>query len=360
MAGVLRNESARGEAVMKAARLHAFNAALELDEVPAPEITGPFDVIVRVGGAGFCRTDLHIIEGWFDGVIPVELPLVVGHENAGWVQAVGPQVANLAVGDAVVLHPRMSCGMCRACRMGKDMHCTEFVFSGVTSPGGFAEYLKTSARAVVKLPPGVEPKDVAAHADAGVTAYHAAKKAAATLYPGAKAVIIGAGGVGHIGIQCLRALSPAEIVVVDKSPEALELARQCGADHAVVADGSHAEAVRELTDGGGAQVVLDFVGEGTVTDGVGMLAADGCYYVVGYGDTLSVPTIQMVLTETSFIGNLVGSYIDLVELIALVAQGKVTSHNRTYPLGAVNDVLDDLKQGRLQGRGILVPDGAAA
>jgi NAD+-dependent secondary alcohol dehydrogenase Adh1 len=345
---------------MKAARLHAFNAALELDEVPAPEITGPFDVIVRVGGAGFCRTDLHIIEGWFDGVIPVELPLVVGHENAGWVQAVGPQVANLAVGDAVVLHPRMSCGMCRACRMGKDMHCSEFVFSGVTSPGGFAEYLKTSARAVVKLPPGVEPEDVAAHADAGVTAYHAAKKAAATLYPGAKAVIIGAGGVGHIGIQCLRALSPAEIVVVDKSPEALELARQCGADHAVVADGSHAEAVGELTDGGGAQVVLDFVGEGTVTDGVGMLAAGGCYYVVGYGDTLSVPTIQMVLTETSFIGNLVGSYIDLVELIALVAQGKVTSHNRTYPLAAVNDVLDDLKQGRLQGRGILVPDGAAA
>jgi len=345
---------------MKAARLHAFNAALELDEVPAPEITGPFDVIVRVGGAGFCRTDLHIIEGWFDGVIPVDLPLVVGHENAGWVEAVGPQVTGLAVGDAVVMHPRMSCGMCRACRMGRDMHCAEFVFSGVTSPGGFAEYLKTSARAVVKLPSGVQPKDVAAHADAGVTAYHAANKAAAVLYPGATAVIIGAGGVGHIGIQCLRALSPAELIVVDKSPEALELAGQCGADHTVVADGRHPDAVRELTDGGGAQVVLDFVGEGTVTDGVGMLAAGGSYYVVGYGDTLSVPTIQMVLTETSYIGNLVGSYIDLVELIALVAQGKVTSHNRTYPLGAVNDVLNDLKQGRLQGRGILVPEGAAA
>jgi NAD+-dependent secondary alcohol dehydrogenase Adh1 len=193
-----------------------------------------------------------------------------------------------------------------------------------------------------------------------VTAYHAANKAAATLYPGAKAVIIGAGGVGHIGIQCLRALSPAEVIVVDKSQEALELARQCGAEHAVVADGRQAEGVRELTDGGGAQVVLDFVGEGTVADGVGMLAAGGSYFVVGYGDTLSVPTMQMVLTETSFIGNLVGSYIDLVELIALVAKGKVSSHNRTYPLGAVNDVLNDLKQGRLQGRGILVPGGAAA
>jgi NAD+-dependent secondary alcohol dehydrogenase Adh1 len=345
---------------MKAARLHAFNAALELDEVPAPEVTGPFDVIVRVGGAGFCRTDLHIMQGWFKDVIPVELPLVVGHENAGWVEAVGPQVANLVVGDAVVIHPRMSCGMCRACRMGRDMHCAEFIFSGVTSPGGFDEYVKTSARAVVKLPPGVEPKDVAAHADAGVTAYHAAKKAAATLYPGARAVIIGAGGVGHIGIQCLRALSPAEIIVVDKSQEALELARQCGAEQAVVADGHQAEGVRELTDGGGAQVVLDFVGEGTVADGVGMLAAGGSYFVVGYGDTLSVPTMQMVLTETSFIGNLVGSYIDLVELIALVAKGKVSSHNHTYPLGAVNDVLNDLKEGRLQGRGILVPEGAAA
>jgi NAD+-dependent secondary alcohol dehydrogenase Adh1 len=299
------------------------------------------------------------MQGWFNDVIPVELPVVLGHENAGWVQAVGPQVTNLAVGDAVVLHPRMSCGMCRACREGRDMHCTEFVFSGVTSPGGFADYVKTSARAVVKLPPGVEPKDVAAHADAGVTAYHAANKAAAALYPDARAVVIGAGGVGHIGIQCLRALSPAEIVVVDKSPEALELARECGADHTVVADGTQAEAVGELT-GGGAQVVLDFVGEGTVADGVGMLAAGGSYFVVGYGDTLSVPTMQMVLTETSFIGNLVGSYIDLVELIALVAKGKVSSHNRTYPLGAVNDVLNDLKEGRLQGRGILVPEGAAA
>jgi NAD+-dependent secondary alcohol dehydrogenase Adh1 len=96
-----------------------------------------------------------------------------------------------------------------------------------------------------------------------------------------------------------------EIVAVDKSPEALELAQQCGAAHTVVADGSHAQAVRELTDGNGAQVVLYFVGEGTVADGVGMLAAGGSYYVVGYGDTLSVPTIQMVLTETSFIGNLV-------------------------------------------------------
>jgi NAD+-dependent secondary alcohol dehydrogenase Adh1 len=106
--------------------------------------------------------------------------------------------------------------------------------------------------------------------------------------------------------------------------------------------------------------VLSAEHEGTVTDGVGMLAAGGSYHVVGYGDTLTVPTIQMVLTETSYIGNLVGSYIDLVELIALVAQGKVTSHNRTHPLGAVNDVLNDLKQGRLQGRGIPVPEGATA
>ena len=108
---------------MKAARLHAFDAALELDEVPAPEITGPFDVLVRVGGAGFCRTDLHIMQGWFNDIIPVELPVILGHENAGWVHEVGPQVVNLAVGDAVVVHPRMSFGMCRACRMGLDMHC---------------------------------------------------------------------------------------------------------------------------------------------------------------------------------------------------------------------------------------------
>src|SRR5437868_10999943 len=114
------------------------------------------------------------------------------------------------------------------------MHCSNSAFPGISVDGGMANFLKTSARAVVKLNPSLHPKDIAALADAGLTAYHAVKKAAATLYPGTKVVVIGAGGLGHIGIQCLKALTPAEIIVVDRSPAALDLTRQWGADQTFV------------------------------------------------------------------------------------------------------------------------------
>src|SRR5918911_4376913 len=227
---------------MKAARLHQYDEnispeSLQLEEVEEPKADGPLDVVVRIGGAGLCRTDLHIIEGQWaplndpDGTL---LPYILGHENAGWVEEVGSAVSNVEVGDAVIVHPLITCGLCRPCRAGDDMHCVAGVFPGLFVDGGFADFLKTHARSVIKLPEGVEPKDIAAHADAGLTAYHAVKKAKDILYPGTTAVVIGAGGLGHIGIQCLKALTPAEIVVVDKSEAALELASNIGADHTIV------------------------------------------------------------------------------------------------------------------------------
>jgi NAD+-dependent secondary alcohol dehydrogenase Adh1 len=197
---------------------------------------------------------------------------------------------------------------------------------------------------------------VAALADAGLTAYHAVKKAAPALYPGTRVVVIGAGGLGHIGIQSLKALTPAEVIVVDPSEPALELARSFGADHTVPADGKHVDQVLELTAGQGAEVVIDFVGErGAERDAWQMTRRAGSHFVVGYGGTVEVPTIDVISTERNVIGNLVGTYNDLAELMALAAQGKVTLHTRTYPLDAVNDAMDDLDGGRLQGRGILVP-----
>ncbi len=218
-------------------------------------------MIVRIGGAGLCRTDLHIIEGQWVEKSGVTLPYTLGHENAGWVQEIGSAVSNVTVGDTVIVHPLITCGLCRACRSGNDMHCINSTFPGISVDGGMANFLKTTARAVVKLDPKLAPKDIAALADAGLTAYHAVKKSIPLLYPGTKVVVIGAGGLGHIGIQCLKALTPAEIIVVDKSPAALELTRQWGADHTVVADGTQVNKVKELTDGKGAEAVVDFVGE---------------------------------------------------------------------------------------------------
>jgi NAD+-dependent secondary alcohol dehydrogenase Adh1 len=222
--------------------------------------------------------------------------------------------------------------------------------------GGMADFLKTTARTVVKLDPSFAPADIAALADAGLTAYHAIKKAALLLYPGTKVIVIGAGGLGHIGIQCLKALTPAEIIVVDRSREALELARTLGADHTVLVDGSQVAKVKEIAGGQGAEAIIDFVGEGSaVEDGVAMLRRAGSYYVVGYGGKLTIPTIDIISQEINFIGNLVGTYNDLTELMTLTAQGKVTLHTTTYPLAAANDAIQALSTGNLRGRGILVP-----
>ncbi len=341
---------------MKAVRLHAFNQQPQIDEVPEPKITGPLDVIVKIGGAGVCRTDLHIILGQWDAAMGTPLPYTLGHENAGWVSEVGSAVTNVAVGDTVILHPTPTCGLCHACRAGDDMHCINSTFPGLSTDGGMAEYLLTSARACIKLDPETKPQDVAALADAGITAYHAVRKALPLLYPGTTCVVIGAGGLGHIGVQSLAALTATRIVVVDRNPDALKLAEQLGAHETIVADGNQVDAVKDLTGGNGAEVVLDFVAEeGAEMDGWNMTAPAGSYFVIGYGGTLHIPTLDIISTERNIIGNIVGTYNELAELMALAQQGKVTLHTKTYPLDAAVEALNDLDAGRVRGRAILVP-----
>ena len=341
---------------MRAVRLHRYHEDPRIDDIPEPEPTGPLDVIVKIGGAGVCRTDLHIIEGQWDAVQHPELPYVLGHENAGWVHAVGEGVTNVAVGDTVILHPQPSCGLCLACRAGRDMQCENAFFPGLSNnDGGMAEYLRTTARACVKLNPDTNPADVAALADAGITAYHAVRKAVPDLYPGTTAVVQGAGGLGHIGIQALAALTATRIIVVDRNPDALELVRRIGADETVVADGNQVQAVQDLT-GGGADVVFDFVAEqGAEMDGWHMTGPAGSYYVIGYGGELRIPTLDFVAGEKNIVGNIVGTYTDLAELMVLAQAGKVTLHTQQYPLDRAVDALHDLDAGEVRGRAILVP-----
>ena len=341
---------------MKAVRLHEYHRQPVVEEVPEPTVSGPLDVVVKIGGAGVCRTDLHIIEEQWADRSGVTLPYTIGHENAGLVHEVGPAVTNVAVGDTVILHPTATCGLCRACRAGQDMHCGASTFPGISADGGMAEYLLTSARACVKLDPATQPRDVAALADAGITAYHAVRKAVPLLYPGTVAVVVGAGGLGHIGIQCLAALTATTIVVVDRNPDALKLAEQLGADHTVPADGTQVQAVLDLTGGEGAEVVFDFVAEqGAQQEAFAMTRRNGSQFVIGYGGNLDIPTIDIISTERNIIGNLVGSYNDLAELMVLAQTGRVTLHTRTYPLADAVEAIADLDAGRVRGRAILVP-----
>src|SRR6266516_4856834 len=298
---------------MKAVRLHKFHTQPVIDDVPEPTISGPLDVIVKIGGAGVCRTDLHIIEGQWDAAMHTPLPYILGHENAGWVHEAGSAVTNVAVGDTVILHPTPTCGLCRACRAGDDMHCTNSEFPGLSRDGGMAEYLLTTARACIKLDPQTQPKDVAALAD-------------------------------------------TKVIVVDRNPDALKLAEQLGADHTVVADGGQVDAVKDLTGGRGADVVLDFVAErGAENDGWAMTGETGSYFVIGYGGELHIPTLDIITTERNIIGNIVGTYNDLAELMVLAESGKVTLHTRTYPLDAAPEAFADLDAVRVRGRAILVP-----
>src|SRR6201986_4398768 len=347
---------------MKAAVLHAFDEKLAGDEfvkfedVTDPKISRPMDVIVRIGGAGVCRTDLHIVEVIWRSRVDVKLPYIMGHENAGWVEAVGPGVEGVKVGDVVICHPLVTSGHCIACRRGNDMHAEESSFPGINANGGYAEYLLTGERSLIKLPKSLAPKEVAPYTDAGLTAYRAAKKASRHLLPGQFVTVIGAGGLGHIGIQVLAALCAAEIIVVDRSDTGLALGKECGAHHQVRADGGEVDAVMALTGGGGAEAVIDFVGEGdAVAKGLAMTANGGFYYIVGYGGKIDLPTIDMITTEKTIVGNLVGTYAELVELMALADRGLVKLHTREYKLSAANDALHDLHHGRVNGRAVLIP-----
>src|SRR3981081_4425091 len=203
----------------------------------------------------------------------------MGHENAGWVEEVGKSVEGFKKGDPVICHPLISNCHALAARRGHDMHVDGSEFPGIDSNGGYAELLRTGVNALIKLPRTLAPKDVAPHADAGLTAYHVAKKAAQHLLPGERVVVIGVGGLGHIAIQVLNALCAADIIAIDRSDLAVELAKECGAHYTVKADGNQVEAVKQLTNGKGAEAVIDFVGEGSsIAEGLAMTRNNGAYY----------------------------------------------------------------------------------
>ncbi len=339
---------------MKAALMREYHQPLELVERPVPEPSGFGDVLVRIGGAGVCATDLHAIEGLMEPA-GVTLPRVLGHENAGWVEEIGAGVTTVARGDAVLVYPPFSCGLCVSCRRGNDMHCARHEFTGLSVDGGFADYVLVSERSLLRLPAGVEPAEVAPHSDAGLTAYHAVRRLAPLASPGTTAVVIGVGGVGHIALQLLRELGSSSTIAVDTDSRRRRLAVELGADD-VLDGGSPVDAVRELTGGRGADLVFDFVGtDQSHADSAAMLARGGTYSVIGYGGLIAIPSPSLVVNEHAVVGNLVGTWIDLWELLQLHAAGRVVLKTEVHPLDAVNDVLAKLRDGEVTGRAVLVP-----
>lgn len=340
---------------MRAARLFEFDKPLRIVEVDIPRLKHPTDVLVRITGAGVCHTDLHIVEGVWREKVQTSLPYTLGHENAGVIEQTGEDVTAFRKGEKVILHPVITDGLCRACRIGEDMHCENLVFPGITADGGFAEYLVTSQRSLVKLH-DLKPEDAAPLADAGLTVIRAVKKVASRTTSGSHVVVQGIGGLGHIGLQLLRCMTNTVVTAVDVAESKLRLAEKLGAHHVVDARKDPVKQVMKITDNKGADVVMDVVGnDQTLANGVKMLRKGGTVIIVGYGGIANLKAIDMIFAEYSVIGSLVGNWDELRELIELTRQGKVKVLTHMGKLDEVNDILERMKKGTFEGRGVVVP-----
>jgi len=324
-------------------------APLSLEDVPTPSVIEPFDVVIKVAASGVCRTDLHLLTG----EMASPLPLILGHENAGWVHEVGLSVTTVQVGDPVICFPFVSDGLSPDERSGFDTHAPNRRTPGITVDGGYAEYMLTNERSMIKVSSDADLSLLAPLTDAGLTAYRACKRASAIIRPGDTAVVIGIGGLGHLAVQILRALSPAKIVAVDTNPAARELALKCGADVAL----DPSTVTKHLP--AGARTVLDFIGiDQSCQLGIDTLEFGGTYFAVGVGGNLSLPLANIVEGEKHIEGVFVGTFTDLLEVTELTISGKIVPHVVRYSLADANTALHDLANSRFLGRAVLQPHGA--
>jgi propanol-preferring alcohol dehydrogenase len=249
---------------MRALRLFAWKQPPQLVEAPEP-VAGPGQVVIRVAGAGACHSDLHLMQDFDAGQLPWGPPFTLGHENTGWVEQLGGGVTGIEIGEPVAVYGPWGCGRCHRCRTGMENYCEHqndigAAGGGLGYDGGMADHmLVPSARHLVPLD-GLDPVRAAPLTDAGLTPYHAIKRSLPLLGAGSTAVVIGAGGLGHLGIQILAALSPATVVVVDSRDSARREAAAVGASHTLDSMPATAEEIRTITRKRGADVVFDFVG----------------------------------------------------------------------------------------------------
>ena len=348
---------------MRALRLMEWKSDPVLVEVADPS-PGPGQVVIRVGGAGACHSDLHLMHEFEAGQLGWGPPFTLGHENAGWVHSLGPGVSGLEVGQPVAVYGPWGCGTCERCRLGIETYCEDQDAApvpggggGLGLDGGMAEFmLVPDARHLVPLPAGLDPVTAAPLTDAGLTPYHAVRRSWAKLPPGATAVVIGVGGLGHLGVQILKATTAARIIAVDTRPDALALARDLGADLTVASGEAAADQIREATGGRGADVVLDFVGaDATLALGAAAARTAGDLTIVGIaGGTLPVSFFS-VPYEVSVQTTYWGSRPELIEVLDLGARGMLRPKVTTFALEEATDAYRQLLAGELTGRAVIEP-----
>jgi len=344
---------------MRALQMTEFKHGPELREVPEPT-PGPGQVVIKVGGAGACHSDLHLLYDFDAANAPFTVPFTLGHENAGWVHTVGAGVSTVSPGDAVAVYGPWGCGACARCSLGIENYCERTAVptgGGLGIDGGMAEYfLVPSERYLLPLPAGLDPVRGAALTDAGLTPYHAIRRSWPKLNPDATIVLIGVGGLGHMGVQIAKATTGAQVIAVDVKPEALELARKFGAHHTVVSGDTAAEQIMDLTGGRGADAVVDFVGAlPTMELARGVARAMSDVTIVGIaGGALPVSFFSQRY-EVNIATTYWGTRPELAELLALAARGAINVESTTYSLDDAVTAYDDLHHGKVTGRAVVVP-----
>jgi len=346
---------------MLAFQLPAWQQPPVLRDVPVPEPRAG-EVLLKVAGAGACHSDLHLME-WPAGRLPFDPPFTLGHENAGWIEALGDGVERLEIGEPVLVYGPWGCGRCAACRRSAENYCERageigVMGGGLGRDGGMAEYLLVPSPRLL-LPLGdLDPRDAAPLTDAALTPYHAIKRSLHKLVPGSHAVVIGAGGLGHMAIQLLAALAPGRIVAVDRAHDKLALARDVGADVTVQAGEDAAEQIREATHGRGAELVLDLVGsDDTLALAAQVGRPEGDLALVGLaGGTYPLSFFSQPY-ELSIATTYWGSAIELMEVIELARAGTIDARVERYPLDQAADVYERLRRGEIDGRAVVCPHG---
>ncbi len=334
---------------MKAYRLFDWQTPPRLVDIPIPE-PGSGQVRLKVAGNGLCQSDLHMIHDWTESPphINVTLPQTIGHEIGGWVDKAGPGVSGWDKGRAALV-TLAGCGHCDACLRGWNNYCRgKPIQPGIGMDGGLAEYVLVPVGCLVPCD-GLDPAEGAPLTDAGLSSYHAVRRVAPVLLPGSVAVVIGAGGLGHLAVAALKAVTPAEVIAVDPSPDARALALQSGADRAV-------EPGDDTLPRHDAAAVLDFVGAAvTLQSAFDMIRPQGHVVMVGRGSGELPFTHRSMPYGATLSTTFGGTKAELSELIALARSGAVRPHLSRHPLDEVEQVLNRLAKGEISGRAVIVP-----
>ena len=352
---------------MRSFKVTQYGAALEEVVERAPDPVGT-EVLLRVEACGVCHSDVHLRDGYFDlgaegrldlgrGMPP---PLTLGHEVAGTVVAIGPDVAGaaepVAVGDARLVYPWIGCGACAVCRAGSEQLCRAPRNIGIQRPGGYSDHVLVPHPRYLLPYAGLPAEEACTYACSGLTAYGALKKVR-PLGKDDPLVIVGAGGVGLAGVRLAAPVAGVAPVVAEIAQARREAALAAGAASAFD-PGEEGAARRFVKETGGAAAVVDFVGSATTARfGFDILRKGGRLIVVGlFGGGLSVPVPHFPLREVTIAGSYVGSLQDLRDLLALAVAGKAGRPTvETHALHEAENLLRGLQGGRITGRAILRP-----